>query len=237
MKAILFNTEMVRAILDGRKTQTRIVVKTDGEYFTDSYNYHIRQACFMLNGKSTYINYPFDVGDILYVRETFVIGVLDGTMPESDTNPITIFYKADNSIHGWMDENEDECNIPWKPSIHMPKEYARIFLKVTNVKVERLQDISDEDCLAEGIYEVDDNDCTGNYKVYTIGKPNIQDGIILSDKYNSAYEAFEILWDSVAKDGYKIKDNPYVFRNEFERVEKPTFPLYAIITHKEVKLW
>ena len=155
MKPILFSTPMVQAILDGRKTMTRRIVKTDGEYFTDSYNYHIRQACFMINGKSTYMNYPFDVGDVLWVRETWTYGRvvwesdeygnsefwLEQTQKEEDEK--CIFYKAD--MDDAIREDISFEDVIWKPSIFMPKEACRIFLRVTNVRVERLQDIELED--------------------------------------------------------------------------------------------
>ena len=201
MKPILFNTPMVQAILDGRKTMTRRAIKWQKVHMADS-----RKELLLKRS-------PIEVGDVLWVRETFSVISGNGETPNSLD---LIAYKVNDDEQSKI---ITECKC-WKPSIHMPKEYARIFLHVTNVRVERLQDISEEDCLAEGIYEYDDNDCTGNYKAYTIKKQNIQDGIFIHDKFNSAYEAFEWLWSSINGKG-AWEENPYVFVYEFERVDKP----------------
>ena len=100
------------------------------------------------------------------------------------------------------------------------REMARIYIEITDISIESVQSISDEACLREGIYEIKDDDCTGGYKSYTIGKPIVEDGIILSEKYNSAYEAFETLWDRTARKGYKWEDNPNVAVYKFKRVKK-----------------
>ena len=119
-RPMLFNTEMVRAILDGRKTQTRRIVKNQS--LTEEQLKNCGKPC-----------YP---GDILWVRETWTVWSRTlGKMP-------AFHYKADG---------EDLANVKWHPSIHMPKEAARIWLKVTNVKCERLQDISFADIQAEGM--------------------------------------------------------------------------------------
>lgn len=222
MKPILFNTEMVRAILDGRKTQTRRVAKDCKNYIYEDRLDFTPSGCFAHfrteNGIPSRRKTKYKVDDILYVRETFVIGVPDGTMPESDTNPITVFYKADNSVHGWIDENEDECNIPWKPSIHMPKEYARIFLRVTNVRVERLQDITYKDILKEG-YKCSYHDI---YDTGWMSHKATFYGDINNNEFKSMAEWFTDwwvkLWNSTTKEGYKWEDNPYVFVYEFERI-------------------
>lgn len=215
-KPILFNTEMVKAILDGRKAQTRRVVgdKLLNEiYKNDCYIYdgQIFESCMCQcdpdgsgglevdrweeDVTTTYSKYK--VGDILYVRETFV---LEGMTYDENGEIIhhkesIIHYKADEKELNWVDEWENECNIPWKPSIHMPKKYARIFLKIINVKVERLQDITRKDVLSEGIRE----HAVNQFHPHTC--------------------LFETLWNSTAKDGYKWEDNPYVFVYEFEKVE------------------
>ena len=132
MKPILFNTEMVRAILDGRKTVTRralkpqppatsIVYKADRKYFAwkfwaDSSDGHI-------------INPTYQPGDILWVRETWCC------------NNFGWHYKADWPTDNCPDMSADD---KWRPSIHMPREAARIFLRVTDVRIERLQKIMDD---------------------------------------------------------------------------------------------
>ena len=110
-KPILFSTDMVRAITDGRKTQTRRIAKTDKP--------------------------PYIAGDILYVRETW-----------AQAQNGEYLYKAHPMYCGM-----DDADFPfaWKPSIHMPKTAARIFLEVTQVRKERLQDIREEDAKAEGV--------------------------------------------------------------------------------------
>lgn len=110
-KPILFRADMVRAITDGRKTQTRRIAKTDKP--------------------------PYIAGDILYVRETW-----------AQAQNGEYLYKAHPMYCGM-----DDADFPfaWKPSIHMPKTAARIFLEVTQVRKERLQDIREEDAKAEGV--------------------------------------------------------------------------------------
>ena len=209
MKPILFCTMMVQATLQELKTNTRRICNIpDGwEYngwgrITSKHPKQGKLGIFIRKQDGDFvlsdiITAKYQVGDVLWVRETFVIGVPDGSMPESDTNPITVFYKADNSVHGWMDENEDECNIPWKPSIFMPKEYARIFLRVTNVRVERLQDISYGDILKEGFNPSD-----------------------LINPVQDAQNWWITLWNSINGKG-AWEANPYVFVYTFQRVEKP----------------
>ncbi len=142
---ILFNTEMVRAILDGKKTATRRICK-------DGNDYVVPDMSFYDADKRTYAvhNYadrehkekmsiaertcPICPGDILYVRETWCKGSLD-------YNEEQYFYKANN--------NDFHCQ--WRPSIHMPKEAARIWLKVTKVRVEQIKYMTLDDFLCEGI--------------------------------------------------------------------------------------
>lgn len=142
MKPILFNTEMVQAILDGRKRVTRRVIKGlphDAKrigWLTDSGNdksYGV--AIFEINDNRKDFKVPCLVGDILYVRETW------------QKSPVgTYLYKTDNN------GNLSNGHVyKWKPSIHMPKEAARIFLRVTDVKIGRLQDITLSDVLKEGL--------------------------------------------------------------------------------------
>lgn len=203
-KPILFNTEMVKAILDGRKTQTRRVVGDVGisEYFNVYTTHrkkgkHVQQAVFMCVGQPIYINYKYEIGDILYVRETFKIDALSNL-----DKRLTISFKTGDKLklnekdHNQVFEKFDRrLNGKWKPSIHMPKEYSRIFLKVTNVRVERLQDITRKDVLSEGIRE----HAVNQFHPHTC--------------------LFKAFWNSTAKDGYKWEDNPYVFVYEFEKVE------------------
>lgn len=156
-KPILFSTPMVQAILQDRKTQTRREIKkkysnTDHVFKTDKYGTRlierqndvpkpIKNPDSSTTRKVTLfaeVKPKYQIGDILWVRETF-----------KKQNPFgkpTYQYKAD-----W-DSYETGVELSgWKPSIHMPRKAARIFLKVTNVRIERLQDISEADAIAEGI--------------------------------------------------------------------------------------
>lgn len=211
-KPILFNTEMVKAILDGRKTQTRRVIKNDYLGMADIEENNI----YVPREDGGYINIlnttwsKYKVGDILYVRETWCYGSVVGDsdeygneelwleqLQEHEDNEI-IFYKAD--MEDAIKEGVSFEDVVWKPSIHMPKKYARIFLKVTNVRVERLQDIKYSDIEKEVGVDAD------NYKQYTSWSD-----LMACD--------FKDTWNSNAKDGYKWEDNPYVFVYEFEKVE------------------
>ena len=131
IKPILFNAEMVRAILDGRKTCTRRLVKfLPGE--NSQWTGYIKDGLMLYNGRNEPCirKVPYQLGDILYVRETWC------GLPVNEAGHMrghTIYYyKADGELRpkGWRGT--------WHPSIHMPKEAARIWLKVTNVRVERL---------------------------------------------------------------------------------------------------
>lgn len=144
VKPILFNTEMVKAILDGRKTVTRRVVKPQPEVtYVNGYQRDIvnrNQIAFKVmdkGGKDCYTLPPYQPGDILYVRETWQC-----INPYSDKEYV---YKAS------CDADYAKCIGNWCPSIHMPKEAARIWLKVTNVRVERLQDMKYADFYHEGL--------------------------------------------------------------------------------------
>lgn len=199
IKPILFNTEMVRAILDGRKSCTRRINK-------DANDYVVPDMDFYDSDKRTYAvhNYsdkehkdklsiaertcPICPGDILYVRESY-----------SELS-FGYVYKADG-------ENIDHLGnvIKWHPSIHMPKEAARIWLNVTNVRVERLREISAESALAEG----------ADKYIHTNGGLD----------ENMTITSFIGIWNSTIKksdlDRYGWNASPWVWVIEFERCEKP----------------
>ncbi len=201
MKTILFNASMVKAILAGRKTQTRREVS--GGFLDDEEFFIIQKLFAQKNYKEAKNKYGFEVkykiGDILYVRETFGISHEWGLHPNG-------FPNIKNLIKKHIVYKADGYSLPdggmWKPSIHMPKEYARIFLKVTDMRVERLKQISTSDVQREGIRE------DGFYT-------------FAADAERERKRLWISLWDSTAKDGYKWHDNPYVFVYEFERIEKP----------------
>lgn len=185
IKPILFNTEMVRAILDGRKTVTRRLVKFLSRK-NPNWTGYVKDGLMLYNGRNEPCikKAPYQPGDILYVRESY-----------SELS-FGYVYKADG-------ENIDHLGnvIKWHPSIHMPKEAARIWLKVTDVRVERLQDMWASDVSKEGLL---------------FNKPTTVDEMLL---------AFAKLWNSTIKksdiDSYGWNANPWVWVIEFERCEKP----------------
>lgn len=219
---ILFNIEMVRAILDGRKKCTRRIVKIpnyikqqdDGLYTlfaegTCYENQHFEEIV-------QYLKKPYQPGDILYVRETWC------GLPVNEAGHMrghTIYYyKADGELRpkGWRGT--------WHPSIHMPKEAARIWLKVTDVRVERLQEIDEYGVWDEG-FKFKPPCLT---RVSADGHTCELDGPCMSSiKYcdMTMGELFgRELWNSTIKkselDRYGWDANPYVFVIEFERCEK-----------------
>ena len=192
IRPILFNTEMVRAILEGRKTCTRRVLKQPFEVHPNGYITKPR-------GNERLCPYipPYQPGDILYVRETWCKGSY-GDEKEK------YYYKAD--------DNNFFCT--WHPSIHMPKEAARIWLKVTNVRVERLQEITGDGCIAEGEYPSPCRKCNATFGCDTC-----------PDEGYHETDGFSELWNSTIKksdlDVYGWLANPYVWVVEFERCDKP----------------
>lgn len=218
IKPILFNTEMVRAILDGRKTCTRRICKDANEYTVpdmDFYNADRRTYAvhnFVDKEHTEQLSTaertcPICTGDILYVRETW------------KEAPKGYYYYED-----W--QKDDIADVTkWKPSIHMPKEAARIWLKVTDVRVERLQDIDEDGVWNEGFrftppcltrvsadgHTCDlDGPCTSHIKYCDM---------TMGDLFGRE------LWNSTIKksdiDRYGWDANPYVWVIEFERCEKP----------------
>ena len=181
-KPILFSTEMVRAILDGRKTQTRRVVKPSVlEKGTNWFWNPNENICLAQYRK----------GDVLWARETFCEVPYEYNHIPIKGGHITIpkyAYKADSE--------RDYTGI-WKPSIHMPKEVARIWLEVTDVRVERLQEITEEDARAEGALPTREE-----------------------RGYNCCRDGFITLWDSLnAKRGYGWETNPWVWVVSFKRLD------------------
>ena len=198
IKPILFNTEMVRAILDGRKTCTRRICKDANEYVVPDMDfYNAEKRTYAVHNfadqehteqlSTAERSCPICPGDILYVRETW--------------------KKAPNGYYYYESwQRNDIADITkWKPSIHMPKEAARIWLKVTDVRVERLQEITDKGAEREGAqpdYPFD----------YVVDKwPNL--------------EHFKKIWNSTIKksdlDRYGWDASPWVWVIEFERCDKP----------------
>lgn len=208
IKPILFNTEMVRAILDGRKTCTRRIVK--GAIPDDAmwgYTMFTPKGCISCRGVYAdgygegFYKLPYQPGDILYVRETWSHPIVP-----SDKNRYV--YRADKVAE---DGFKNEAHI-WHPSIHMPKEAARIWLKVTDVRVERLQECGEGWCI----------------DIEKEGIATPQDAIlyISDDAFHDALRMeFQKTWDGTIKksdiERYGWNANPWVWVIEFERCEKP----------------
>ena len=212
MKSLIFNTEMVKAILEGRKTRFRLPIKIKdnslictGYIFSSTDRKRNSSYSFGKNKEHDleYVKAKYKVDDVLYVKETFqtcecgfceICQVLDG-----------VVFKADYSNKGEHPHlyscHEDETY--WKPSIHLKQKDARLFLKVINVRVERLQDIT----------AINMDSDMGTISPIISKLIEIDDYIKLQNKYKK-------YWNSTAKDGYKWEDNPYVFVYEFEIINK-----------------
>lgn len=220
---ILFNTDMVRAILDGRKTVTRRLIKKlpdDAEFsgwLLDSTCQEdakdIGSAGFKTLKQPTekagcvFVKPPYQPGDILYVRETWehfdccsCEGDEHGNCPKEPQKSVIDKYGCGCYMYRASDEIWGDAK--WHPSIHMPKEAARIFLRAKEVRVERLQEITEKQSEDEGC--IDDVE-------YCVGA--------------TARAHFKELWDSTIKksdlDRYGWDANPWVWVIEFERCEKP----------------
>lgn len=211
MKPILFNTEMVKAILDDRKTVTRRKIDVD-----------ITNNCDV-DSDGTLLDYQniagdfinpiklcrYKVGDILYVRETWSHYNPNGCNCDDCRGQCgypEYLYRADGI----------GVDIKWRPSIHMPKEAARIFLKVTDVRVERLQDITEEQATAEGAE-------TEEYWDYM----SFLDGVAypegISTTADTVIDFFADIWNGTLKkkdlNHYGWEANPWVFVIKFKRLE------------------
>lgn len=228
-RPILFSAPMVRAILDGRKTQTRRIVNKP---IPSGHKFHgwivestdkKRDGCAAWGIGDDALAYDLIVakckygkpGDRLWVRETFA----------HDFEHNRYFYKAECDDDGTVPHLINGCGLgggvgntqisKWKPSIHMPRSASRILLEVTNARVERLQDISEKDAIAEGISKVPFRPCDG-WPIcdgYMVGK---DDGV--TGLQASAYKAYKKLWESI--NGTESWDlNPWVWVIDFKVLE------------------
>ncbi|HHB8181238.1 TPA: hypothetical protein ACN7O5_005283 [Klebsiella pneumoniae] len=209
-RGMIFNAEMVRAILDGRKTQTRRPIKWKQTRFTEigeredgskwPWSEDAEHACDFWHPC------PFGaVGDRIWVRETW--NKYGGLLT----------YRAD---HDWIDDMRKEtvCTAKWVPSIHMPRWASRILLEITDVRVERLNAISPEDAESEGL------ECT-NFTGFgdEPGLPSYPEPDVYFDPLKKQWkeyppEAFAGLWESIYGEG-SWQANPWVWVIEFKRVE------------------
>ena len=213
MKPILFNTEMVRAILDGRKTVTRRVVKLPSYVKRQPnglFTLFAEGTCYEnqhIENMTDYLKPPYQVNDILYVRETWNHYIYDNL--STGLHKEGYFYKASPEMKNTLPNYvQYHWGDKWKPSIHMPKEAARIFLNVKDVRIERLQSMKLDDILNEGISILPE----------AFNDPD--------NAYWQARDAFSALWNNTlgrkgTPEYYSNcwKGNPYVWVIEFEKLE------------------
>ncbi|HBW3280877.1 TPA: morphogenetic protein [Klebsiella pneumoniae] len=227
-RGMIFNAEMVRAILAGRKTQTRRIMKvqpesnqlgllliTDSTRHSDIGRYHWAES----NATGNYVRSklfacPFGaVGDQIWVRETFQGPLfnyeqMDEYLEDSSKfeKPEFCQYAADGGHRPEYQDADDNLRHGWRPSIHMPRWASRILLEITDVRVERLNAISEEDARAEGII---DGGCLNCGEPEPCGCANPEP---------DATDAFVYLWQSIyGQESWNA--NPWVWVIEFERVE------------------
>lgn len=215
MKPILFNTEMVKALLNGRKTVTRRVVKPQ-----PSINASWLDKCAgtYTFSDATFPHEPFSKGDILYVRETWTYLGTD-----KENNPC-FAYKA-NSPH-----LQGNMYIKWRPSIHMPRKAARTFLRVTGVRVERLQDITEEQAIKEGVPDDWPMDkvycpiCKGEGLIGAVHPVSLGFMEVECPHCEKGTSRFQNLWNSTIKPAdlplYGWDASPWIWVIEFERISK-----------------
>jgi len=196
---IIFSTESVRAILDGRKTQTRRLINP--QPFETNLGYKWKEFSFLCDADIKYFMPKHcrygQVGDRLWVKETW--------RPYSE-NEVVIEYKADGTIINYPKSPSFTfygCGERWHPSIFMPRSASRTDLEITDVRVERVQDINLNDCKAEGIGQ------------YTFARG------CCSEQPPDARWKFIELWNSLnAKRGYGWERNPYVWCISFKKLNK-----------------
>lgn len=203
-RPIMFKGEMVRAILAGRKTQTRRVVKWDSPN---------------AGGHDCPHGQP---GDRLWVKETFAAGPNNAVAYRADGSCGAIGGDGDGRLvfykHGHIQEIRPEVDGrvyglgmyggKWKSAMFMPRKHSRILLEITDVRVERLNDISEADALAEGIEELEQGPPMERYWA-----PDGDEG------HHSASHAYAELWDSINRKTHPWASNPWVWALTFKRVE------------------
>lgn len=214
---ILYSTLMVQALLAGTKNQTRRTIDIDPERysFKTLQNTHrlwdssreenpgiIATHAVFVDGDNNELlkKCKYSVGDVMWVRESFAQKKCPISGQEQYSGPGEYRYKSD-----WTDIG---VYWKWKPSIHMPKSAARLFYKITNIRVERLHDISAEDAVAEGIIVIEPDEAYYDYE----GCPG---------SFAGPRGSYFSLWTSInGRDSFNA--NPYVWVYDFERVERPS---------------
>ena len=196
MKPIIFSTDMVKAIMGGRKTQTRRVIQPQPIGAVKYGNFRVvgDQIPTVILTATQRIEPRYQPMDTLWVREAWC---------ECTTN----IWPGDANLYAYCADYCTPSKVPWKwrPSIHMPREAARLFLFVTDVRVERVRDIYVDDAIAEGVWGY------GRYPDHSQEFPDLP----------QAAAAFAHLWDSLnAKRGHSWESNPWVWAYSFERISE-----------------
>ena len=222
-RPILFSAPMVRALLNCTKSQTRRVVKGNparvqwNSIVVDSYGGWCDE-----HGRPVPCPYG-EPGDRLWVRETHFINDFRGAkVPEAERADCEILYRATDEK--MIANFEDDEGLVWKPSIHMPRWASRILLEITDIRVERLQDISESDGIAEGIYSenvIVGANCNGGMHSEEHADRYFFCGCV-DEGYESACDAYAALWESINGTG-SWAANPWVWVVEFKRIEAKVF--------------
>jgi len=223
---ILFSAPMVQAILGGRKTQTRRVAETllDGETTSDG----VTTAGYEVDHRKGWGR--VNAGDRLWVRETWStdgsrageVYPCPGVWFRADFNayddPVSGCYCESTNVTQCLSCWREEFGFKWRPSIFMPRGLSRISIEVKGVRAERLQAISREDALAEGIYEHESGGPPWNLG-WSAKSPS--DPTLTSGDIYSAVGAYRSLWDSIngKRPGCSWSDNPWVWVVSFKRVD------------------
>ena len=234
MRSFIFKDFLIRAILDGSKTMTRRPVKYEYPFYGSprSWKPYDCEKGFGFESEDEFIKCPYNINEIVYARETWAdVNTPDGPAicyredgsyqswhdfcvekgKDYGAGPSMNYGKYPGEYSMWLEDllNRDihkEAGYRWKPSIHMPEWASRIFLKITDIKVERLQEISQHDAINEGIEGIMSH--TTRY----IGHNNIT--------YQTPYSAFKSIWISVY--GQESWDkNPWLWCYSFEKVDRP----------------
>lgn len=244
---LMFKAPLVRAILKGQKTQTRRVIKDQniGDKWCESrpdgrqyLEWQGQPTCgsgvWDIPEYNAEVVSPFGiVGDRIYVRETFVqgykedrdTGMLLTCDEEGNEIPKTTWYRATTPDLTWSDDGESTVNVPWKPAIHMPKALARIWLEITGVRVERLQDITESDADAEGCERLDFERYERDWALCPkCGGTRLHDALgsgggVIHDvdcmECDTYVKRFRHLWESTGGDWAA---NPWVWVIDFKRL-------------------
>ncbi|MDS7927550.1 hypothetical protein [Acinetobacter sp. V115_6] len=229
-RPIIFNTPMVKAILEGRKTQTRRLVKPQPKFFKGEAGGHwwrcthvqsmVRVEEELQNPSEYYKGFIDEVnpfgkkGDRLWVRETFCIG----TIEEEDNyqgspKPLSVHQDGDPKQYPIYKEyclrdNISIDDVLWKPSIHMPRSASRILLEITKIRIERLNQISSQDAVQEGLLKLP---ASGRYVVN-------QGDQYFGAASNNPCEVFKWLWESIyGSSSWEL--NPWVWVVEFNVIQ------------------